>query len=297
MAEPRFFFVDVFARAPLEGNPLVVVTGGDAIDEATMKRLAREFNQSETTFVLRPTRPQATWRLRSFTSPGHEVFGAGHNALGAWWLLAATGVVECHEPSTVFRQEIGPHVLPVEVMCEHGEVRRIAMTHATAVFGAEAADRAALAQALGLDARDLEGVRLPAQVVSTGAAHLLVQARDRASVDRAQPDAARLRAILAEVDGEGCYLFALDPIDPSATAYARFFNPTAGIVEDPATGTAAGPLAALLLARGLVVDGATVIVDQGHAMGRPSRLELHVQGPVVRLLGSAVIVAEGTLSI
>ena len=297
MAAPRFFFVDVFARAPLEGNPLVVVTGGDALDEATMKRLAREFNQSETTFVLRPTRPEATWRLRSFTSTGHEVFGAGHNALGAWWLLAATGVVACHEPSTMFHQEIGPHVLPVEVICEASQVRRIAMTHAPPAFGAEIADRSPLAGALGLAPRDIGGRALPIQVVSTGAAHLLVPARDRAVVDLAQPDAARLRAILAEVDGEGCYLFALDPIDASATAYARFFNPTAGIVEDPATGTAAGPLAALLLARGLVPDGATVVVDQGHAMGRPSRLELTVRGPEVRLLGSAVVVAEGTLRI
>jgi trans-2,3-dihydro-3-hydroxyanthranilate isomerase len=297
MTNVPFFFVDVFARAPLEGNPLAVVTGADALDEATMRRLAREFNQSETTFILTPTRPEATWRLRSFTAPGHEVFGAGHNALGAWWLLAATGAVRCHAPSTVFQQEIGPHVLPVEVISEGGQVRRIAMTHAPPLFGAAIDDRSPLADALALAARDIAGGALPIQVVSTGAAHLLVPARDRASVDRAQPDAARLRAILSDVDAEGCYLFALDPIDPSATAYARFFNPTAGIVEDPATGTAAGPLAAQLLARGLVADGATVIVDQGHAMGRPSRLELTVRGAEVRLLGRAVIVAEGTLHI
>lgn len=297
MARLRFFWVDVFADAPLEGNPLAVVIDADALDESTMRRVAREFNQSETTFVLRPTRPEATFRLRSFTAPGYEVFGAGHNALGACWLLAATGVLDCGAPSVVVRQEIGPHVLPVELVCDAGRVLRIAMTQAAPIFGAQWTDLAALAAALGLERSDLEGMPVPVQVVFTGAAHCLVPARDRAAVDRAQPDAVRLREILRQADAEGCYLFALDPIDPGATAYARFFNPTAGIVEDPATGTAAGPLAAQLVARSLVADGATVAVEQGHAMGRPSRLEVQVRGPEVRLLGSAVIVGEGTLLI
>ncbi len=297
MTELRFFLVDVFAQAPLSGNPLAVVTDADALDEGTMKRIAREFNQSETTFVLRPTQARVTRRLRSFTAPGHEVFGAGHNALGAWWLLAVQGAVPCDAPSVVLQQEIGPHVLPLELLCEGGRVRRIAMTHAPATFGARVDDRASLAGALGLASRDLEGTPLPVQVVSTGAGHCLVPVRDRAAVDRADPDAARLRAILQQAGGEGCYVFALDPVDPGATAYARFFNPTAGIVEDPATGTAAGPLAALLLAQGIVRDGATVIVEQGHAMGRPSRLEVQLRGTEVRLLGDAVVAAEGTLRI
>ena len=295
--EARFFLVDVFAQAPLEGNPLAVVPDADALDEATMKRIAREFNQSETTFVLNPTKAPATRRLRSFTAPGHEVFGAGHNALGAWWLLAVQGVVACDASLVVLHQEIGPHVLPLELMCDAGQVRRIAMTHSPAAFGAQISGVAPLAGALGLDPRDLEGASLPVQVVSTGAAHCLVPVRDRAAVDRADPDAARLRAILKQADAEGCYVFALDPRDPDATAYARFFNPTAGIVEDPATGTAAGPLAAQLLAQGFVRDGATVIVEQGYAMGRPSRLEIELRGTEVRLLGSAVVAAEGTLRI
>lgn len=297
MRDLRFFLVDVFARAPLEGNPLAVVTEADALDEATMKRLAGEFNQTETTFILRPSRPEATYRLRSFTAPGHEVFGAGHNALGAWWLLATAGFLESDQPSATFHQEIGPRVLPVEVKFDAGQVRQIAMTHAPPTFGAQMDDVAALADALGLVPRDFEGTRLPVQVVSTGAAHCLVPVRDRAAVDRARPDAGRLEAILRAAEGQGCYLFALDPLDSTATAYARFFNPVAGIVEDPATGSAAGPLAAQLLARKLVAEGATVTVDQGHAMGRPSRIEVQLRGREVRVLGSAVVVAEGTLHI
>jgi trans-2,3-dihydro-3-hydroxyanthranilate isomerase len=86
-----FFLVDVFADAPLTGNPLAVVADADDVDEDLMRAIAREFNQSETTFVLASTRQRVAWRLRSFTPVGVEVGGAGHNALGAWWWLAAAG--------------------------------------------------------------------------------------------------------------------------------------------------------------------------------------------------------------
>lgn len=108
-------------------------------------------------------------------------------------------------------------------------------------FGDTVSDRVELAAALGLDAGDLTTSE-PAQVVLTGAAHLMVPVRDRAGVDRATPDGPRLRRVLAAVGGEGCYLYSRDPVDAAgADAYTRFFNPTAGIIEDPAMGTAAGP--------------------------------------------------------
>ena len=138
---------------------------------------------------------------------------------------------------------------------------------------------------------------VPAQVVSTGAAHLLVPARDRAVVDRARPDVPRLAAALAQVGGQGCYLYCLDPVDPAAVAHARFFNPTVGIAEDPATGSAAGQLVSRLVALGVVPDGALVHVEQGHAVGRPSRIRVQVSGERVRIGGAAVIVAEGRLTV
>jgi PhzF family phenazine biosynthesis protein len=109
-------------------------------------------------------------------------------------------------------------------------------------------------------------------VVSTGAAHLLVPLVDRAAVDRAVPDPARLVAVLADAGGEGCYIFATASADPDdgAHAYARFFNPTMGIGEDPATGTAAGPLAATLVGSGHVAPGTPVIIEQGTASDDPA---------------------------
>lgn len=290
-----FVLVDVFASEPLTGNPLAVVADADGLDAGLMGRIAREMNQSETTFVLAPSRPGAHWRLRSFTPSGAEVVGVGHNALGAWWWLAATGRLALSPAGGRFVQEIGDRLLPVEVKASDGVARSITMTQAAPVFGQIHPDIAALAEALGLGLDDLDVEELFAQVVSTGAAHLLVPARDRAAVQRAVPDAARLLGELQRVEAQGCYLFCLDPVDQAATAHARFFNPTVGIAEDPATGSAAGPLACLLVAEGRAVRGAKLLVEQGHAVGRPSLLQVQVRPNDVRLTGTATISAEGNL--
>jgi PhzF family phenazine biosynthesis protein len=167
------------------------------------------------------------------------------------------------------------------------------MDQSPPVFGDTVEDHPALAAALGLSADDLAD---RAQVVSTGAGHLLVPVRDRATVDAAAPEPAPLLSILRAVGGEGCYVYSRDPVDPGdAVAYARFFNPTMGIAEDPATGTAAGPLVARLVAQGVVPDGATAVTEQGFALGRPSRIRVTVSGPRVRIRGSGIVVADGIL--
>jgi PhzF family phenazine biosynthesis protein len=309
-----FCFVDVFASRPLTGNPLSLIPDADGLAESQMQAIAREFNQSETTFVLRPSvhsgsGPGATWRLRSFTPIGAEVFGAGHNALGAWLWLAAAGRVTAGPAGGSggrLTQEIGDEVLPVEVSRGDDGVVSVTMDQSAPEFGGVAADRAELAAALGLTAADLVPDQ-PAQVVSTGAGHLLVPLRDRAAVDRSRPVTQRLAAVLRQAGGEGCYLYSRDPVGDSAdgpvggataVAYTRFFNPTMGIAEDPATGTAAGPLVARLVAEGQIAsDGRPVIVEQGFALGRPSRIQVSVAGPRVRVGGSGLVVAEGTLAL
>jgi trans-2,3-dihydro-3-hydroxyanthranilate isomerase len=290
----EFAIVDVFAVGPLTGNALAVVPGGDALDVPTMRAIAREFNQSETTFLVRPSAPGATWRLRSFTPGGHEVGGAGHNALGAWLWLAHAGRVG----AGTFTQQIGTAVLPVEVRVAAGEPTRVIMEQSAPWFGRTPPDRVELAAALGLTDDELADDR-PAQVVSTGAGHLLVPVRSRAVVDRIAVDTARLLAVLAAAGGEGCYVYATEAADPAdgADAYARFFNPTMGIVEDPATGTAAGPLAAFLVRHGDVPAGRPVLIQQGDATGRPSRLRIDVDGDRIRITGTGLVVATGQLTV
>ena len=290
-----FYFVDVFASEPLTGNPLALVPDADHVDESRMRAIAREFNQSETTFLLSPTLPGATCRLRSFTPSGAEVGGAGHNALGAWLWLEATG--RLLNQGSDLAQEIAGAVLPVEIIRDPGRPAAVSMEQSPPQFAEPLTDHDELADALGLDEDNLTR-SAPAQVVSTGAAHLMVRVRDRTAVDQAAPDGPRLRAVLAAAGGEGCYLYSLDPVDTAdAIAYTRFFNPTVGIVEDPATGTAAGPLVALLVALGDVPDGVTATVEQGHALGRPSRIQVSVSGTRVRVTGSGLVVANGTLRI
>src|SRR3982751_6860054 len=138
MTSVAFALVDVFADEPLAGNPLAVVPDADGLREDVLPRIAREFNQAETTFLLRPTVAAADHRLRSFTAAGVEVFGAGHNALGAWWWLAETGRLGREGR---WHQQIGPAVLRVEV---DGE--RVAMRQEGARYGATA-EPAALAAA------------------------------------------------------------------------------------------------------------------------------------------------------
>jgi trans-2,3-dihydro-3-hydroxyanthranilate isomerase len=294
-ASVPFCFVDVFARRPLTGNPLSLVPDADDLTEPQLRAIAREFNQSETTFVLRPSKPDATWRLRSFTPIGAEVFGAGHNALGAWLWLAQAGRLAAGGALT---QEIGDEVLPVEVSRGEDGLVSVTMAQSAPRFGGVAGDRAELAASLGLAEADLVPDQ-PAQVVDTGAGHLLVPVRDRAAVDRAVPATERLAAVLRQAGGEGCYLYSRDPVEPGdAVAYTRFFNPTMGIAEDPATGTAAGPLVARLAAEGQVpADGRPVIVEQGYKLGRPSRIQVSVAGPQVRVGGSGLVVAEGALAL
>ena len=293
-ASVEFALVDVFATAPLTGNALAVVPDADALDGPTMRAVAREFNQSETTFLGRPDVPGATWRLRSFTPAGHEVGGAGHNALGAWLWLAHAGRVGGGR----FSQQIGSAVLPVEVAVAAGEPTRVTMDQSAPRFGRVFDGRAELAAALGL-AEDQLAPDRPAQVVSTGAGHLLVPVVSRAAVDRVTVDTARLTTALASAGGEGCYVFtaAAGEPDDCAHAYARFFNPTMGIVEDPATGTAAGPLAAYLTGHGDVPADRPVLVQQGNATGRPSRLRVDVAGDRVRLSGTGLVVGTGQLTV
>lgn len=287
-----FVWVDVFADAALTGNPLALVPNADDLSEPTMRAIAREFNQSETTFLVAPNRGGADHRLRSFTPAGVEVLGAGHNAMGAWIWLVSSGRLPTGR--TAFAQQIGDDVLPVSVTWPDGAHRPlVSMDQAPAEFIRRVGRRADLAAALRLEAEDLDAGR-NAEVVSTGAAHLLVPLVSRAAVDSAVPNHQLLLEFLADSGAEGCYLYSLKG---DADAYTRFFNPTVGIAEDPATGTAAGPLAALLVRDGIARQRELIIIEQGTVLGRPSRLEVTVDGSAVRLSGSGVVAAEGVLHV
>lgn len=281
--------IDVFADTSLSGNPLAVVEGADGLSVAQMRRIAGEFNQAETTFVMRSDR--ADLKLRSFTAAGAEVGGAGHNALGAWLWLAEDGKLGPIQGARVFQQEIGGEVLPIELCRVDGRIFG-RMTQSMLTLGPALTDLAALTAALGLSCEDVLS-RPAARVADTGVAHLLVRLADEAAVDRADPSAKGLLKVLAAAAAEGCYVYALDGAKPDR-AYARFFNPTVGLWEDAATGTAAGPLAAYLASEGLI--SGVIEIEQGTRMGRRSILRVNpAREPEIS--GAGIIVMRGQLSI
>ncbi|HEY5755985.1 MAG TPA: PhzF family phenazine biosynthesis protein [Steroidobacter sp.] len=288
MAELVAGLVDVFADSPFNGNPLAVVEGGDELTDAQMRRIAGEFNQAETTFLLRSTR--ADWRLRSFTTAGVEVSGAGHNALGAWLWLAELGKLGSLETPRTFHQELGGDVLPIVMERVDGRIYG-RMRQVPLRLLAPLTDVAPLASALGLRPDDIQ-TNPPPRAGNTGATHLLVRVTDAATVDRALPKHEALLPVLRDAEAEGCYIYAHDPKNPES-AYARFFNPTVGLWEDAATGTAAGPLAAYLGRENLLRDG-KVVIEQGVKMGRRSLINVQLN-PDPELSGAGLIVLRGFL--
>jgi trans-2,3-dihydro-3-hydroxyanthranilate isomerase len=296
----RYLHLDVFTDRALEGNQLAVFPVAAGLDAATMQRIAREMAFSETTFVL-PREDGATdARMRIFT-PGAEVPMAGHPTIGSTFALAHEGVIEAGRERFTFGLGVGP--TPVELQWREGRLAFVWMTQQRPAFGPEWLDRGAVAAALGL-AEDGLAFGLPVQAVTCGLEFLLVPLRSRADVDRAAYDAVRYRAACSAAGSTELpvFVFSTERAPDGATAYSRMFAPMFGVFEDPATGSASGPLGAYLVRHGIVSgDPAHRIVSlQGVAMGRPSRIHVDIDGTAgditrVRVGGTAVLVAEGEL--
>ncbi len=294
VSKHAFVLVDVFTDVPLAGNQLAVFPDADDLDEARMQAIAREFNYSETTFVVRPRDPRATRRLRSF-SPTAEVFGAGHNALGAWWAIVSREHMAKAGTAVSLWQELGDSVLPVEASFDCGGLNRVSMAHEAPRIFDGAPDHQALARALSLDVDALRVSDLAPQIISTGATHLLVPVRSLADLARVSVNAEQLVTVAKPLGCEGCYLFTHETADEGSAAHARGFFPGIGIAEDPATGTAAGPLGAYLVARNLAHADEWLTIEQGDEMRRPSRIDVRVSGERVDVGGRCTIVGEGAL--
>ncbi|MFK3669496.1 PhzF family phenazine biosynthesis protein [Leifsonia aquatica] len=156
-----FVWIDVFAERALAGNPLPLVPDADELSDDQLRAIAREFNQSETTLLCRPTAPEADARLRSLTPAAVEVGGAGHNAMGAWMWLAGSGRLDPGRDA--FVQQIGDELLPVRVSTADGIVR-VTMEQSRPRFPGRFADREALAASLGLPVDGLTAAGAPVAI-------------------------------------------------------------------------------------------------------------------------------------
>ena len=255
-----FRLVDVFTPRPLAGNQLCVVPESVGLEAETMRALAGEIGFSETTFVSEAGGDR--YAMRIFT-PGQELPFAGHPTLGTAFVLVSEGLITSPAIQVVAAGEF-----PVEVDLDAGTAW---MTQLPAVLGEPFADRDLLARAAGLEPTDLHP-DLPSRVVNAGLRHLIVPVRDLEALRSADRQGPLVGEVCRLSGGEAMYLFAVT--DEGATA--RMFDRELGVGEDPATGSAAGPLGAYLAEHGLAgMPHRRVLIRQGEQVGRPS--ELHVE--------------------
>ncbi|MDQ0757377.1 PhzF family phenazine biosynthesis isomerase [Streptomyces canus] len=276
----QYVVVDAFARTPLTGNPVAVFFASDDLSCGQMQRIAREMNLSESTFVLRP-RQGADAHVRIFT-PVNELPFAGHPLLGT--AIALGGRTDAGR----LRIETAMGVIPFELERVDGKVVAARMRQPVPVW--EPFDRAAeLLEALGVG-----GSTLPVEIYRNGPRHVLVGLESVEALSKLDPD----HRALARFPDMAANCFA-----GSGTRWRnRMFSPAYGVVEDAATGSAAGPIAIHLARHGLNAYGQHIEITQGVEIGRPSPMGARVQGEgdrvdSVEVEGHGVVTIEGVLHV
>lgn len=279
----RFLTLDVFTSTPLTGNQLAVFPDGAEVPEAIRQDLAREVGYSETVYCDPPSHPTAgDVRARIFT-PSVELPFAGHPVLGTAVAVARERGLPGGSVVTL-ECRVGPVPVELDDACTGGWMRQPVPT----ITPFAAADVDVLLAALHLERDDLVA---PIDTYDNGLVHVMVTVQPGKG-RTALPDLTRLHAIV------GLATVSVAEATGPETATTRVFVPSAGIVEDPATGSAAGPLGIHLLRHGIVEPGRPLTVTQGVEIQRPSTLLVRVEGlpdaiASVAVGGSAVVVAEG----
>ena len=299
----RYLHLDVFTGEKFGGNPLAVFLDARGLMAETMQAMTKEMNFSESTFILPAERPDTDIRMRIFT-PGREMPMAGHPTVGSAFALALTGVIPPARRRWTFGLNIGP--TPVDIDWAGDSPTFVWMTQQPPVFGPIVADVEAAAHAIGVDAAAIRSTRLPMQEVSCGVPFVFIPVATRADVDAASPNLDAFNRLCEEagVDNHAMFVFSREPGPDGATVYSRMFAPGLGVHEDPATGSASGPLGCYLVRHGVVPpdQAATILSLQGVKMGRPSRVHIAIGldgGDItcVQVGGEAVLVGEGYLDI
>ncbi len=290
--QPRtlsFFWVDVFALRPREGNQLAVFLDGDGLETETMQAIAREMAISETTFLQRPEHG-GNAKVRIFTTTRELPF-AGHPTLGTAYVVAET-----QDLTTKVVLEMGIGDVPV-TLDRSDQGLKLEMTQRDPEFGPTIGDRATVARAIGRTEDDLDP-DLPVQIVNTGLPFVIVPLRSLEVIQntRLQP---QIKEEIPEIADLGLYMFSRETVNADASIHAR---PASAGREDPATGSAAGCLVAYIVEHGVAEPGSEVVIEQGVAILRNSRLVTKadkVNGRVqnVRVGGQVFVALKGELTL
>jgi len=295
----KFFTLDVFTRHRYAGNPLAVVLEADGLDGAAMQSIAREFNLSETVFVLPPADKTHRAKLRIFT-PAAELAFAGHPTVGSAVLInrmdGGSGKREI-----VLEEGVGPVRCMVEALDAQTGSARFALARLPGESG-PTGPVDAIAAALGLDETDIGFDGLKPGRWSAGNEFNLVPLRSLDAMRRCRANTARWsEAFLGREGRASAFMFCRETVERGHAFHARMFAPLGGIPEDPATGSAVAGLAGMLARFTPMADGAhEFVIEQGYEMGRQSLIRLSMtmgggQLTGAAIAGEAVVMNEGTL--
>jgi len=293
----EYYVLDVFSNKSYKGNPLSVVFTKGNLELKVYQNIAKEFGYSETSFVYYSAAQKAL-NVRSFTPTGIEIEGAGHNLLGAVCGALLKQIPIFHEQNESNRFVIMKHS-PIKLTVHFDLVTQypiVQMHQKPAVTGTEIPTYK-IAVALGLKIEDLDVSDFVPTIVKTEVAHTMVPIKNSQLLNECVPDNKLLIEISKEYGFEGFYCFTISNQNEGNIAEARFFNPIIGINEDPATGTAAGPLAGFLTKKKYTKPDKEYKILQGVKLNHPSIIEVMTRENDILVGGSSIITMRGELYI
>lgn len=299
MRKLRYILVDVFTDQVFGGNQLAVFPNGRGIPDAAMQHIARELNLSECTFILPPDDPAHDYRVRIFT-PASELPMAGHPTIGTAFVLAVEQMINTAEAQTqiILEEGIGP--VPVTVDFKDGQPVMAKMRQLLPTFMGQVEDRQLVAEVLSLQTDDLLDT-YPLEIISCGVPYLMIPLKDLRAIQNIKLRLDLYERLINGLPANALFIFTPQTLLPTSTVHARMFAPEIGIVEDPATGSACGPLGSYLVKYGLARAG-KLIAEQGFEIGRKSLIHIEIEGTpdaitAVYVGGQAVFVGEGFLEV
>nr|WP_294949367.1 PhzF family phenazine biosynthesis protein [uncultured Mucilaginibacter sp.] len=294
MEKLNYYVLDVFTKTRYKGNQLAVVQIKNELSLQQYHDISREFGYSETSFVHYSEEEQV-FKVRSFTPAKFEVAGAGHNLLGAVCLALL-------KKWDIFKGQGGSQWVKIKdtiillKITEKDDLPYVGMKQSPAkIIGPVPVET--IAAATGLSAEDFTLNGWGINIVETEVAHLMVPVKNLAALKAAVSNKSLLKKASEQYGFEGCYLFTTEGLAEGVLAESRFFNPGIGIDEDPATGTAAGPLAGYLHQLGYIAQNQDHQILQGTYVEQPSTIHVNVAADGVWVSGCSVIVMEGVLTV
>lgn len=296
----KLFQVDSFTDKKFSGNPAGVVLNADGLADEEMQQIAKELNNSETAFILSPTKSDHEVWIRYFT-PTTEVPTCGHATIAAHYVRAKENGIT----SRKLIHKIGIGKLPIEIVPENGDLR-ILMTQGRVEISEPLNGTVVnkIQEAIGLSADDINQ-ECPVQIVSTGSAKVIIGIKSAEALNGISPSFSRLKQISYDIGCIGFFPFTFDTGRKDVLTTARMFAPAIGINEDPVTGNGNGPLGAYLVHNKLAEHNGKMLSfrgEQGVALGRPGYVDVDVtieNGVPMKVVvgGRAVVVFQTEIEI